>query len=387
MEDKAMDFSMPARVQGDLDRFKDFLKAEVTSHVSGWYKSGEIPDSFFRAMGEQEWFGIQWRDGRLIETDALREALLQEALARLSSGVAIAVLAHIHLGLACLLLHGSETLKQAYAADAAAGKLLMCLGNSENKAGSDAAGIDMRAEKVDGGWRLNGAKAYVTNGAIARLGGITAVTDADSPRNRRISMFLVDLDGPGVRRTKLNKQVWIPSDLTRLSFTDVFVPDDHLLGVRGRGLQQVLEVFTRSRVPISALTLGTATGAFDLALERARRRTLFGRKIIDFQAKAFEFADFYARLEAVRMVILNACDQMDNGRDYRQTSSLAKYLAVDIARKVTPWAADMFGAVSVVFDHPIHKFPMDAWASSLGEGTQDVQKLIIFRELMKQYQD
>lgn len=380
-----MDFSIPDKVQAEHAQFKDFLKTEVKPYLSGWYKDGHIPEPFFRAMGSQGWYGLHWKDNRMIETSALREALLQEELAKMSSGVAVAVLAHIHLGLACLFLHGSEALKQKYGPDAVAGNLLMCLGNSENIAGSDVAGVGMRAVKVDGGWRLNGAKAYVTNGAIARLGGITAVSDPDAPRNRRLSMFLVDLEGPGVRRKKLNKQVWIPSDLTRLQFKDVFVPEDHLLGIPGRGLPQVLEVFTRSRVPISALTLGTATGAFEMALDRARQRSIFGKKIIDFQAKAFEFADYYARIEAVRMVILKACAQMDNRQDYRQASSLAKYLAVEIARDVTPWAADIFGAVSVVFDHPIHKFPMDAWASSLGEGTQDVQKLIIFRELLKKH--
>ena len=379
-----MDLSIPTEIQKELERFKGFLKREVKPQLSSWVKSGRIPDRFFGSLGEQGWYGIQWQGGKLVETAALREALLQEEMAKLSSGVAIAVLAHIHLGLACLFLHGSESLQNTYGNNAAQGHLLMCLGSTENLAGSDAAGIGMRADKVDGGWRLNGTKAYVTNGAIARLAAVTAVSDPKAPRSRRLSMFLVDLEGPGVRRHKLNKQVWIPSDLTRLQFKDVFVPDDHLLGIRGRGLQQVLEVFTRSRVPISALTLGTASGAFEMAFERARKRSIFGQKIIEYQAKAFEFADYYARLEAVRMTILKACGQKDSGQDYRQAASLAKYLAVDIARRVTPWAADMFGAASVVFDHPIHKFPMDAWASSLGEGTQDVQKLIIFRELLKQ---
>ena len=200
-----------------------------------------------------------------------------------------------------------------------------------------------------------------------------------------MSMYLVDLKAQGIKRTKLNKQVWIPSDLTRIQFKDVFVPEDHLLGEQRQGLQQVLEIFTYSRVPISALTLGTAVGAFELALDRAQKRDIFGQRIVDFQAKAFEFADFFAHIEAARLMLWKACDAMDEKSDFRQESSLAKYLTVKIAREVTPWAADIFGAVSVVQEHPIHKYPMDAWASSLGEGTQDVQKLVIFRELMKKY--
>jgi alkylation response protein AidB-like acyl-CoA dehydrogenase len=133
------------------------------------------------------------------------------------------------------------------------------------------------------------------------------------------------------------------------------------------------------------MTLGTAIGAFELALAHAKKRKVFGQTITEFQAKAFEAADFYAKIEAARLMLLKACWKMDRNENFRLESSLAKYLAVDITRSVATWAADMFGAASVIQEHPIHKFPMDAWASSLGEGTQDVQKLVIFRELIKQY--
>ena len=381
-----MDFSIPENINRDSEDFKSFLNTKLKPQISSWYKEGAIPVDFFRLMASGGWMGILWDNGKLEKTSALREALLQEELAKISAGVAVALLAHVNLGFAGLHLFGSELLKSKYGRAVAMGDTVMCLGNTENQAGSDVAGIDMQAEKTDDGWLLNGTKAYVTNGNIADLGVITAVSDPDAVRNRRISMFLVDLSAPGFKRQKLNKQVWIPSDLTRIQFKDVFVPDDHLLGERGQGLQQVLSVFTRCRVPISALTLGTAFGAFEMALNHAGNRKIFGKKIIEFQAKAFEFADFYARMEAVRLLLWKACTLMDDGQDFRQESSLAKYLAVQIAKEVTPWAADLFGAASVVFEHPIHKFPMDAWASSLGEGTQDVQKLVIFRELMKKYE-
>jgi alkylation response protein AidB-like acyl-CoA dehydrogenase len=196
---------------------------------------------------------------------------------------------------------------------------------------------------------------------------------------------LVDLTATGVKRTKLNKRGWIPSDLTRVQLTDVFVPEDRLMGDRGRGLQQVLTIFTNSRVIITGLTLGTALGAFEMALGHGAHREIFGKKIVQFQAKAFEMADFYARIEAARLMLWKACWALDNGKDFRLESSIAKYLAVMIAREVTGWAADIHGAASIIFEHPVHKFPMDAWASSLGEGTQDVQKLIIFREVMKRH--
>jgi alkylation response protein AidB-like acyl-CoA dehydrogenase len=380
-----MNFEIPPELKEDAVRFKAFLGEHLLPNLSSWYQDGAVPRSFFLAMGRAGRFGFERRDGGLFKQSALKAVLVMEQLAAVSPGVAVAVLGHIDLGLTGLWLFGSEGLQDRYAEPALQGETLICLGNTEREAGSDVANVSARAEKVNGGWRLNGAKAYVTNGNISDLAVITAVTEPEAGRNSRISMFLVDLSAEGVTRTKLNKQVWIPSDLTRIKFAGVFVPEDHLMGEQGRGLQQVLGIFTHSRVSISALTVGTALGAFEAALEQAKRREVFGRKIVEFQAKAFEIADFYARIEAARLMIWKACWTMDKGGEFRFESSMAKYLSVMVAREVSTWAADLFGAASVVFEHPIHKFPMDAWAASLGEGTQDIQKLVIFREVMKRY--
>ena len=378
-----MDFAIPAAISQDLDRLRAFIRNQLVPDLLSWTQQQKMPETFFHRMGAGGWYGFKVKGGRLVRGSALREAIVAEELAKTSPGVAIAALAHVDLGLMGLFLFGSQSLHQAYGASAVQGKTVMCLGNTENRAGSDVAGISMRADKVDGGWMLNGTKAYVTNGLVADLGVITAVSNPKAARNNRLSMYLVNLNTAGVRRKKLNKQVWIPSDLTRLGFKNVFVADDHLLGIRGRGLQQVLEVFANSRVPIAALTLGTAVGAFTLAHQHMQKRTVFGKKLLDFQAKAFELSDFYAKMEAARLMLQKACWKIDQGEDFRQASSLAKYLAVEVAREVTVWAADIFGAASVIFEHPVHKYPLDVWGASLAEGTQDIQKLIIFRELMK----
>ena len=377
-----MDFSFPPDLSKDLERFRDFLRTRVKPDVSKWYGEGTIPRSFFHAMGEGGWFGFRIRDRDILRLSVLREALLTEELAFLCPGVAIAALVHGELGITGLRLFGSEFLKGRYGVSAISGKNLLCLGSTENSAGSDVAGILTRAEKVAGGWLLNGTKSYVTNGLDSDLALITAVSHPGASRNYRLSMFLVDLNSRGVTRKRLNKQVWIPSDLTRIKLSEVFVPEDHLLGEPGKGLQQVLTIFTNSRIAISALTLGTASGAFELALDHAVKRKIFGHRIIDHQAKAFEIADFHARIEAARLMLMKACWTADNGEDFRLEASTAKYLTVAVARDVTSWAADLFGASSVIFESPVHRFPMDAWASSLGEGTQDVQKLVIFRNLM-----
>lgn len=378
-----MDFAIPEMATKELEQFKDFLRTHLEPHLASWYKKEAIPREFFRDMGQDGWLGFSQENGHIVEQSALRQTILQENLAKISPGVAVAVLVQNSLGMAPLFLFGSEKQKLNHLPSAIRGETLLCLGNTEHKAGSDVANVRMQAENVKGGWVLNGTKAYVTNGAISDLALVTAISDPEAARNRRLSMFLVDLSSPGVSRKKLNKRVWIPSDLTRLQFNNVFVPDENLVGQRGRGFQQVLATFTHSRIPMSGLTLGTAVGAFEAGLDRAKKREIFGQKIADFQAKSFEIADFFTRIEAARLLVLKAGWTKDQGKDFRMEASMAKYLTVEIARGVGLWAADLFGAASVMQDHPVHKFPLDAWASSLGEGTQDVQKLIIFREIMK----
>jgi alkylation response protein AidB-like acyl-CoA dehydrogenase len=248
-----MDFAIPAGFSDETAKFEAFIKTDILPDLPGWCQKRELPRSLFRNMGTQGWYGLKFDSGSLSRRSALKESIISETLARVSPGVAIAALAHTDLGLMGLYLFGSKGLQQKYGAAAVEGKTVMCLGNTENIAGSDVAGIAMTAEKIEGGWKLNGTKAYVTNGLIADWGVITAVSDPGAEKKNRLSMYLVDLNAAGIRRKKLNKQVWVPSDLTRLSFNDVFVVDDHLLGTRGRGLHQVLEIFTNSRVPLPPL--------------------------------------------------------------------------------------------------------------------------------------
>ena len=380
-----MDFSFTEKLLSEFSQFKDFLNRGFETRLNSWYRRRDLPREFFEELGRSGGYGFGVSEGCLVKRSAFREALFAEELARRSPGAAIAALAHADLGMMGLFLFGSRQLQRRYAEKALEGETIMCLGNTEGHAGSDVAAIAMQADATSDAWRLTGTKSFVTNGGVADVAVITAVTDPAAARAHRLSMFLVDLNQPGVRRTRLNKQVWLPSDLTRIELKDVAVPADHLLGRRGYGLAQVLQIFTHSRVAIAALTLGTAAGAFDLAVRRSVQRNVFGQRIADHQAKSFEIAERHAEIEAARLALWKACWTVDHGEDFREQASIAKLLAVAAARKTTAWAADIFGAASVMFEHPIHKFPMDAWGSSLGEGTQDVQKLIIFREVMKRY--
>jgi hypothetical protein len=378
-----MDFLMPAQFIDNLKNFEQFLSEYLTPHLTKWYTQREVPRDFFLELGSRRWLGFEPDGDGYRQQATLKQATMMEHLGAVSPGVGVAVLVSISLGAAGIALFGNEAQKSLFLAPATDGRILICLGNTEPGAGSDVAQVASTVQKVDGGWVLNGTKSYVTNGSISDFAIVTAVSAPDAPRSSRISMFLVDLSSKGIARSKLNKEVWIPSDLTRIRFSDVFVPESNLLGTPGRGIQQVLEIFTNSRITISALTLGTAGGAFRIGIEHAKKRRVFGQRVIDLQAKSFEAADFYSKMEAARLTVWKACWEKDQGLDFRLSASIAKYLSVDLARAVSTWAADLFGAASVVFEHPVHKYPMDAWASSLGEGTQDVQKLIIFREIMK----
>lgn len=378
-----MEFNLPEDVLEDRRAFLRFVAARIKPYLLSWHQEEKVPRSLIEEMGNEGWLGFSVSSGTMEEHSALKQSVRIEELARLSPGVAVVVLVQISLGAKGVWLFGSPDQKKSLLEPAARGEILLCLGNTEPAAGSDVANIATRAEKVEGGWLLNGTKAFATNALMSDYALITAVSDPDAPRNQRLSMFVVDLSSEGVKRNKLNKGVWIPSDLTRIQMKDVFVPEDRLLGRRGRGLQQVLEIFTNSRVPISALTLGNAAGAFELGLEHAAKRTVFGNAILDYQAKSFEVADLYSRMEAARLMVYKACWAKDQGLDFQLEVSMAKYLTVQIAREISMWAADIFGAASVIREHPVHKFPLDAWASSLGEGTQDIQKLIIFRALMQ----
>jgi alkylation response protein AidB-like acyl-CoA dehydrogenase len=175
-----------------------------------------MPRGFFESMAKGGWFNFTFKNGKLSKLSALRSALIGEQLAMVSPGIAVARLAHADLGLTGLWLFGSETLQHQYAESVVKGETLMCIGNTESVSGSDVASITSQAQKIEGGWVLNGTKGYVTNGTIADMALITAVSDPRAPRNRRISMYFVDLNTKGVTREKLNKQVWIPSDLTRV---------------------------------------------------------------------------------------------------------------------------------------------------------------------------
>ena len=198
-----MDFAIPDKITEDLEQFTGFLRTQMEPFLTEWYKREAVPREFFQNSGKAGWLGFTLKNGELLEQSYLTQTILLEQLAKISPGVAVAIMVQISLGMVPIYLFGSEKQKKIYLPPALRGETLLCLGNTEHKAGSDVASVAMRAEKAEGGWLLNGTKAYVTNGAISDLALVTAVSDPDASRNRRLSMFLVDLSSTGVSRNCL----------------------------------------------------------------------------------------------------------------------------------------------------------------------------------------
>jgi len=281
-----MDFALPQSLARSLERYEQYLDSRRAA-FHAWYKEKNIPPSFFREIAGQGGLGFEDASEGVREQPALKQGLFMEALARRSPGVAVAALVQSSLGLKALALFGSEALRREHMPPGTRGETLVCLGNTESGAGSDVAGIAMTARETREGWILNGSKSYVTSGALSRYGVLTALTDPNAPRTRRMSLFWVDLDADGVSRRKLNKAVWVPSDLTRLAFKEVCVPRENLMGERGKGMAQVLEIFTQSRLNISALTLAAGPGrlATESETSRVTFRELSAREIADYLGK------------------------------------------------------------------------------------------------------
>lgn len=380
-----MDFAWTQRELELKSSIQQFIEKEIKPHMAGWYRDDEIPRQFFAKMAEEGFLGYLETEGQWMEAPMLDQVLVTQALAEVSPGIAVGVMAHAGLVLYALYRFGNEEQQVRYFLPGVKGQKISAFANTEPIAGSDVANIGLQARPVSGGYLLNGTKMFITNGTISDFLVVSAVTDPQAPRKQEgISLFVVD--GQGLRRQKIRKRVWSPSDLGTLFFENFFVPQEGLIGELNGGFKLIMRTFSSSRVGLAALTVGTAVGAYKLAFQRANVRQAFGRKLIEHEAKAFQFADMMTRLEAARLLTLRAAWLKDIGQDYVLAASMAKLFACQESREITHFAAEVFGASGVMEDNSVSRFPLDAWAAALGEGTNDIQKLIISRELKKRFE-
>ena len=250
---------------------------------------------------------------------------------------------------------------------------------------------NIQTEAVPDGddWVVSGRKMYITNAVEADALVVSAVTDplANDPRKGQ-TLFIMDSDTPGVKVRALKKLHWNPASLGFIQLDKVSVPADQVLGNVNEGFDYTMATFTNGRIGVASMTMGTAVGALRLAHQRAKRRKIYGKTLWDLRAKRHEFADMAIMAEAGRLLYRKAAWLRDTGRDYKMAASMAKLFATEKARELTMWEAYLHGGSGVLEENRIHRYPLDAWASAMGEGAPEVQRLLIarsFDEWMEQF--
>jgi alkylation response protein AidB-like acyl-CoA dehydrogenase len=311
--------------------------------------------------------------------DTLSYAIAIEELTRIDSSVAITVAAHTSLGTMPIFLFGSEEQKREWLPDLASGRKLAAFGLTEPGAGSDAGATQTRAELRDGQWVVNGSKIFITNAGtdITACVTITARTGDDE-----ISTFIVPNGTPCyVISAPMQKLGWRASDTRELSFQDCAVPEGNLLGERGKGLQQFLEVLDGGRISVAAMGVGLAQGAYDLALAYAKERHQFGRPISSFQAIQFQLADMATEIEAGRQLVYKAAWLKDEERPFGREAAMAKLYTGELSNRVVDQALQIHGGYGFMDEYPISRLYRDQKVLEIGEGTNEVQRMVIAKHL------
>jgi len=311
--------------------------------------------------------------------DTVSYAIAIEELTRVDSSVAITVAAHTSLGTMPILLYGSEAQKQQWLPDLASGKRLAAFGLTEAGAGSDAGNTRTTADLRDGSWVINGAKLFITNAGTDITWGvtITARTGEDE-----ISNVVVENGTPGYTiSAPMKKLGWRASDTRELSFEACAVPEANLLGERGAGFKQFLEILDGGRISVAAMGVGLAQGAYDLAFAYAKEREQFGKPISRFQAIQFKLADMATEIEAGRGLVLKAAWLKDEGRDFAQQAAMAKLYTGELSKRVVDAALQIHGGFGYMEEAAISRLYRDQKILEIGEGTNEVQRMVIARLL------
>ena len=312
-------------------------------------------------------------------TDTLSYAIAVEELTRIDSSVAITMAAHISLGTMPIFLYGSEAQKREWLPDLASGKKLAAFGLTEPGAGSDAGASRTRAELEDGEWVVNGSKIFITNAGtdISACVTITAVTGEDE-----ISNVIVPNGTPGYEISpQMEKLGWRASDTRELSFKDARVPEGNLLGPRGKGFQQFLEILDGGRISVAAMGVGLAQGAYDLAFKYAQEREQFGKPIARFQAVQFKLADMATEIEAGRNLVYKAAWLKDEGRSFAKEAAMAKLYTGELAHRVANESLQIHAGYGFMDAYAISRLYRDQKILEIGEGTNEVQRMVIARHL------
>jgi short/branched chain acyl-CoA dehydrogenase len=379
-----MHFDLPDEAELLRRTVRDFAEQEVAPVAEELDREKRFPYALVAKMGELGWMGIPFPEevGGAGGT-TLQYALAVEELTRVDSSVAITMCAHTSLGTQPVYLFGSDEQKQQLLPELCAGAKLGAFGLTEPEAGSDAGNVKTRAALADGEWVINGAKQFITNAGTEISGHvcITARTDfgAHPPE---ISNLLVANGTPGYEQgAPYRKMGWNASDTRPLTFTDCRVPEENLLGPRGQGFRQFLHILDIGRIGVAAMGVGLAQGALDQALAYAKRRQAFGQPISKFQAIQSKLADMATEIEAARLLTYKAAFLKDEGRNFTLTAAQAKLKTGRLAVRCAEEAVQIHGGYGYIEEYPVCRFYRDAKILTIGEGTDEVQQMVIARAL------
>ena len=380
-----MDFSLNDEQRAIQETARDFARREVDPIVEEIDESQKFPREVIMKAGELGFLGIIFpEEYGGAGLGYIEYVIVVTELSRVDPSVGISVAAHNSLCSNHIYKFGNEEQRRRWLVPLASGKKIGAWSLTEPNAGSDAAGTRTRAERVEGGWILNGAKTFTTHGSVGDICVVFAVTDPNGKRGHNISAFVLDKGMEGFRPGKKENKLGIrASDTAEVVMENCFVSEDRLLGNEGEGFVQALQILDGGRISIAALGLGTAIGAFDTALAYSKQREQFGRPIAEFQAMQFALAEMATRIAAAQALTFAAAEAADRGARFSQFASEAKLYAGEAAVFCSERGVQIHGGYGFIKDYRAEKYYRDAKICTIGEGTSEIQRLVIARQLLK----
>ena len=379
-----MDFTFTDEQKQLRKSVREFAEGEIAPHVMEWDESSHFPSEILPKLAEMGLLGVIFpEEYGGAGLGYIEYATVIEELARVDGSVGLFVAAHNSLCSNHIYKFGSEEQKRKYLVPLAQGKKLGAWSLTEPEAGSDAGGTRTTAVRDSKGWILNGSKTFTTNGSYADVCVAMAVTDK-SKDSHGISAFILEKGTPGFRPGKKeNKLGMRASDTSEVIFTDCRIPGENLLGPEGEGFISSLKILDGGRISIAALGLGMAQGALEAATRYAKERKQFNQPIADFQAIQFKLADMATQVEAARLLVYQAAWLADQKNvRFTRESSMAKYFAGEVAVHVAAECVQIHGGYGFIKDYPAEKYYRDSKLCTIGEGTSEIQKLVIARQLL-----
>ena len=378
-----MEFRLTDEQQQIRQMVREFAETEIRPHVMEWDEAQTFPMEATKKLGELGMLGVifpeEYGGAGLSYIDYVH---VIEELAVVDSSTALGVAAHNSLGTGHIYLAGNEEQKKKWLPKLTSGEWLAAWGLTEPGSGSDASGMRTVAVKDGDDWVINGTKNFITNATYADIAVVLVVTDR-SDQKHGITAFAIEMDRDGIRPGKKeNKLGMRASDTAELILEDCRVPDANVLGKVGYGFIDAMKVLDGGRISIAALALGIARGAYEAARDYSKQRTAFGKTISDFQAIQFMLADMATEIEAARLLTYKAAVMKDEGARTTQMSAMAKLYASEVAVRATEKGVQIFGGYGFIKDFPAEKFYRDVKLCTIGEGTSEIQRMVIARNLL-----